>query len=77
MCDIMFIKLCITGGEEGEEGEVQEGGEERRHRPEPRLWLATKYAICARKKYAIASPSNYQVAYLIFVIFFTLTYFEA
>ena len=36
----------MTGGEEGEEGEVQEGGEERRHRPEPRLWLATKYAIC-------------------------------
>ena len=35
----------MTGGEEGEEGEVQEGGEERRHRPEPRLWLATKYAI--------------------------------
>ena len=43
MCDIMFIRLCAAGGEEGEEGEVQEGGEERRHRPEPRLWLAISF----------------------------------
>ena len=41
----------MTGGEEGEEGEVQEGGEERRHRPEPRLWLAiyAKYMPYAKK----------------------------